>query len=787
MKQFFTTLSLFLALAAQLSAQTIYVRAGAAGANNGTSWADAFTSLDAALDVAQPGQDIWVAAGTYKPSGGTPASTFIVEAGINIYGGFAGTETSLSQRNLAANVTRLSGDFNNDDVAGEFSAFRADNAQHVLYVLNGNPQNRTILDGLTIAHGNTSNNANDPELTRHGGGVLVQAKATIRHCRFEQNFGRAGGSIAALDAAANGLLVDNCTFSNNFSTSQSAGVYVRSSTAAEVNKCTFNNNKTNRGCVYPNLCKNFVVDSCTFENNSTDPNQFGASMFTWQSSFKVSNCIFRNNSAHNSAGIYNDGREGGNSFIIENCLFENNTTTGTSGAGINNFTANFEIRDCIFRNNTALTTAAGIISQACKGTIKRCTFENGQANFGGAMAVYSKGSEMTVDSCTFTGNTANTSGGGIINGFIANLTVKNSTFNDNTARWGGGIFNQNDSTVLNIQNTAFTGNTVENLGGGIYGSGGINITIHDSEFSGNTANLGGAVAINEDSLELAVLTVSNTIMRENTTLSQGGAIYAADADVTLTNCLLASNINVGDNPGGAISNNATGIKTARVVLINSTLAENLSGFGGGVAQWEANDTSSAELTLLNSIIANPLENHFVEQGTPVVISLGGNLSSDNTMNDFLTNTKDINEVDPQFVDFAAGDFHLAAGSPCIDGGVAAAGVPTTDIDGNPRIGSPDKGSYEFPTSSTHENLQLLALQLTPNPAVDYVQTTIANEWNGPVQVQLTTGKGQLVRTLNSEKAGNTWTFRTEVADLPAGLYFVQARMGNALYVGTFVK
>ncbi|MBK7938735.1 MAG: hypothetical protein IPJ82_17340 [Lewinellaceae bacterium] len=70
MKQFFQLFLLFLTLTAAsvASAQTIYVKSNASGANNGSSWADAFTSLDAALAAAVPGNQIWVAAGTYKPA-----------------------------------------------------------------------------------------------------------------------------------------------------------------------------------------------------------------------------------------------------------------------------------------------------------------------------------------------------------------------------------------------------------------------------------------------------------------------------------------------------------------------------------------------------------------------------------------------------------------------------------------------------------------------------------------------------------------------------------------------
>src|SRR5262245_30687683 len=128
----------------------VYVNDNATGANNGASWANAYTSLQTAIANAFSSTEIWVAAGTYTP-GTLRTDTFTLKNTTAIYGGFAGTETLRSQRNIAANPTILSGDI------GAVGS-NADNSYHVVSGVGTN--NTAVLDGFTITSGNTRGASN---------------------------------------------------------------------------------------------------------------------------------------------------------------------------------------------------------------------------------------------------------------------------------------------------------------------------------------------------------------------------------------------------------------------------------------------------------------------------------------------------------------------------------------------------------------------------------------------------------------------------------------------------
>ncbi|HEX2973795.1 MAG TPA: hypothetical protein VHP11_15795, partial [Tepidisphaeraceae bacterium] len=92
------------AISAAAQAGTIYVSTGGNDGNDGLTWASAKRTVQAAVNVAQSDDRVWVAAGTYM-------QRLSLRAGIALYGGFIGNETDLSQRDWTTNQTILDGNY----------------------------------------------------------------------------------------------------------------------------------------------------------------------------------------------------------------------------------------------------------------------------------------------------------------------------------------------------------------------------------------------------------------------------------------------------------------------------------------------------------------------------------------------------------------------------------------------------------------------------------------------------------------------------------------------------
>ncbi len=209
------------------------------GAQNGSSWNNAFDSLQDALDVAAVGDEIWVASGVYKPTsqeedGISRTETFTLIEGVAVYGGFAGDENSLSERDWETNQTILSGDIDsNDTLSGGISLSYTDiNGSNAYNVVSGNPSITytvaTILDGFVITGGQTEVKGGDSSKKHtEGGGLAFQdnASPTLRNLWVVGNIAPDddGAGIHFKDNSS--PVLENVTVENNYAGDHGGGIF----------------------------------------------------------------------------------------------------------------------------------------------------------------------------------------------------------------------------------------------------------------------------------------------------------------------------------------------------------------------------------------------------------------------------------------------------------------------------------------------------------------------------------------------------------------------------------
>ncbi|MBI1225018.1 MAG: T9SS type A sorting domain-containing protein [Bacteroidetes bacterium] len=787
------------------AAQVVYVDKTALGANDGTSWTNAYKDLQAALDNTTSGQ-IWVADATYYPGGAnpTPDSHYTISSAVQLYGGFAGNETMLSQRDPVTHPAILNGDFMGNDPTNFDSLLAIDNALHVIYV-DSLIAGTVVIDGFQIKGGVTDNDQNVPTYFWKGGGIHAQSKVQVRNCKFTKNFARSGGAIY-IGPNANDSEVTACEFTTNNTSAQSSGIFAENVTGLTISKCEFTNNKTNRGMVYPFRCNNVLIDSCLFQENFNEFG-YGGAVFNWNSQdIVVSNSNFILNGAANAGAINFNGSEltgvGPDNFIIENCLFASNGSTDFGGGAIYNSNGDYTIRGCHFTDGQSFngTHVFNSSSAGHQVVIDSCVFERANCSgWGGSLTCYGLDANYLISNSTFKDNKTANLGGAANTGFGANVTFNGCIFENNESQSsaGGAIALQNDSTTVAVLNCEFNFNTSSSSGGAIFSGASESssiVVVENSYFLGNSSSsgTGGAISIDENGDDdISALTVSNSIFGLNNAANQGGALNLGDSEVNITSCLFFQNEAKGTGTGGAISNNVTDENSATLNIVNSTFAQNIGGLAAGLANWTGTSNANSQTNLLNCIFWHEGGiGYAIEDGTPELTSLGGNLCDDGSLNDYLTADKDITGEEATFVNADDFDYHLTDDSYGVNDGVTA-GAPTTDLEGNPRKDQVDMGAYENQTAvGTKEKIVANTglLNLSPNPATaNTTLLSLENEWTGALQIRAVNVMGAVAYSGQVFKSGQSFKIELPLDKLAAGVYSVQVSNGSEMVVEKLVR
>ena len=213
----------------------VYVDVDATGADDGSSWADAFNDVQDGIDLAVSGIDVWVAEGTYVP-GANRSDSFLPKPGVRVCGGFTGTETIRTERDWSAHETILSGDI------GAIGT-HTDNCYHVVNTTGANMT--AVLDGFTIAHG-YANGGGD---FNNGGGILAfNGGVTVANSIVANNYATTyGGGIAT--TATGSVFVANSSLINNQTPWHGGGLSLAANagTPSTIVNCVFTGNSAWRG------------------------------------------------------------------------------------------------------------------------------------------------------------------------------------------------------------------------------------------------------------------------------------------------------------------------------------------------------------------------------------------------------------------------------------------------------------------------------------------------------------------------------------------------------------
>jgi predicted outer membrane repeat protein len=245
----------------RLGVRARYVKPVPTGSADGTSWGNASGDLRATLAAAQPGEEVWVASGLYKPTTTTDRTlSFTVPSGVKVYGGFDGTETTLNQRNSHLTFpvsTTLSGDIGTTAIV--------DNTYHVVRFQNAAVG--TLLDGFVVTRGGTETNTESPMPPGGftGGGIYSESTAgqssspTIQNCHVTYNRGafRGGGMY---NTGTGTVTLRNCLFDSNYG--ENGGAVGNSYTGS------FSTSISSISLIVTNC--NLVYNSCLQEGKAID-------------------------------------------------------------------------------------------------------------------------------------------------------------------------------------------------------------------------------------------------------------------------------------------------------------------------------------------------------------------------------------------------------------------------------------------------------------------------------------------------------------------------------------
>ena len=455
---------------------------------------------------------------------------------------------------------------------------------------------------------------------RHGGAInwFGASDGSIENCTFIKNYctGGDGGALYIGDTGGQGqrLTVKNCTFLENYASRDSGcgGAISNQMKESTFVNCTFTGNYARYGGAI--VMKDGVADSsqilnCTFENCYTKLDGIkqgyetngGGALFLRDPSIKVANSTFINCTATYGGAIRTTGdcsieyhisdKDGlGKDYVVDNCTFIN--CTAANGGAVYWDGADGKIANSTFINNSGESkTARGVTYVGNGGAIYWAQFSDTKGGINGE-----------VYNCTFENNhydLANANGGAVY-WEASNGHVYNSTFNNNSAINGGAVYwNIRESTNRGnngtVNNCTFENNRASNEGGAVNFD--INdAKLYDSNFTNNSAKNGGSVYFNGGFTDRDL---NNCTFVNGSSDEYGGDIYVVGNSIKITNF---TSYNATSNEGGSIAlMDANNVKLTNITVDSANATAN----GGAIFVNSASDNNEfTNVSVFNSQAIN---------------------------------------------------------------------------------------------------------------------------------------------------------------------------------------
>ncbi len=505
----------------------VYVRPNGAGSQNGHGWNNAYagTQLQSAIDFvsAAGGGEVWVASGTYKPTTGNVRTVrFRMYPGAELYGGFSGTETQLSQRTAfglnQANQTILSGDINTPNDT-------SDNSYHIIQQIH---PGYLLIDGFIIR------DACNPTYFNDGGAVILRPGGVLRNCVvMNSHAGHKGGGVFST-----GGIIENCTIQGNHSDYYGGGILMR---GGEVRNSLITQNTTNNGGAGIQAeMDHGLITGCTISHNT----MIG---YGWGGGLSLDSSV--------------------DTMLIEHTTISHNQAVLGAGAFTGTHATEYVFADCHFHGNTAVNftgqqtttqgTGGGLLINS--GRVVRSHFSQNTAAIGGGVRMLG---DAVIDSSLFTGNNGTVRGGGVFQ--FQQATLTGSTLRGNSSPQGGAVYLESGLVTLCLIDS----NTSSSHGGGIYATGGV---IRDCDLVANFAHNGGGASLHTNAL------MERCTIHSNRAHYNGAGIYNSINNAPVINCVIFKNY--ARYHGGGLYNHVSNNNNS--LVINTNIFNNEAGFDGG--------------------------------------------------------------------------------------------------------------------------------------------------------------------------------------------------------------